>query len=35
MNDEVLAEASNGFYSRPGNNFSNTSIDSEALLDHR
>ncbi|KAK3355044.1 hypothetical protein B0H65DRAFT_33508 [Neurospora tetraspora] len=35
MNDEVLAEARNGFYSRPGNNFSNTSIDSEALLDHR
>ncbi|KAK1781918.1 hypothetical protein QBC45DRAFT_29898 [Copromyces sp. CBS 386.78] len=35
MNDEVLAEARNGFYSHPGNNFSNTSIDSEALLDHR
>ena len=35
MNDEVLAEASNGFYSRAGNNFSNTSIDSAALLDHR
>ncbi|EGZ77320.1 cora-domain-containing protein [Neurospora tetrasperma FGSC 2509] len=35
MNDKALAEARNGFYSQPGNNFSNTSIDSEALLDHR
>ncbi|KAK3498443.1 hypothetical protein B0T13DRAFT_263267 [Neurospora crassa] len=35
MNDKALAEARNGFYSQPRNNFSNTSIDSEALLDHR
>ncbi|KAK0656696.1 hypothetical protein B0T16DRAFT_319983 [Cercophora newfieldiana] len=32
---EGLEEASEGFYSRPSRNLSNTSIDSEALLDHR
>ncbi|KAL2130095.1 hypothetical protein VTI74DRAFT_6896 [Chaetomium olivicolor] len=33
--NEDLEEARQGFYSRPGRNLSNTSIDSEALLDHR
>jgi hypothetical protein len=36
--DELTSEmgaAREGFYSRPGQNLSNTSIDSETLLDHR
>lgn len=36
-NSEGLEELhkSQSFYSRPGRNLSNTSIESEALLDHR
>ncbi len=30
-----LEEQTEGFYLRPSNNLSNTSLDSEALLDHR
>jgi magnesium transporter len=32
---EGFEESSEGFYSRPSHNLSSTSIDSEALLDHR
>lgn len=35
LNSEGLADESQNFYSRPGRNLSNTSLDSEALLDHR
>ncbi|KAK3328859.1 hypothetical protein B0H66DRAFT_4190 [Apodospora peruviana] len=35
MNSEGLDVVDEGFYSRPGRNLSNTSLDSEALLDHR
>lgn len=34
-NSEALDEVRESFYSRPGRNLSNTSIESEALLDHR
>jgi magnesium transporter len=35
VNEEGLGEAPPGFYTRPGRNLSATSIESEALLDHR
>jgi magnesium transporter len=34
-NEEGLDEATPGFYTRPGRNLSTTSLESEALLDHR
>lgn len=35
VDSEDLDEMRQSFYSRPGQNLSNTSIESEALLDHR
>ncbi|KAK3362242.1 hypothetical protein B0T25DRAFT_442854 [Lasiosphaeria hispida] len=35
LNSEGLEQSRESFYSRPSHNLSNTSIDSEALLDHR
>jgi len=35
VGSEGVAAAREGFYARPGLNNSNTSIDSDALLDHR
>ncbi|KAK3695011.1 hypothetical protein B0T22DRAFT_89825 [Podospora appendiculata] len=35
MHHEELEAVRESFYSRPGENFSNTSLDSETLLDHR
>jgi len=35
MASEGMDGVGEGFYSRPGRNLSNTSLDSEALLDHR
>ncbi|KAK4151475.1 hypothetical protein C8A00DRAFT_17109 [Chaetomidium leptoderma] len=35
VNSEGLDEVPQGFYTRPGRNLSSTSIESEALLDHR
>ncbi|KAL1879935.1 hypothetical protein VTK73DRAFT_6631 [Phialemonium thermophilum] len=35
LQSEGLGDGRENFYSAPGNSFSNTSLDSEALLDHR
>lgn len=35
VTEEGLDEGAQSFYSRPGRNLSTTSIESEALLDHR
>ncbi|KAK1755361.1 hypothetical protein QBC47DRAFT_214771 [Echria macrotheca] len=35
LNNESMGEEGGGFYARPSDNLSTTSIDSEALLDHR
>lgn len=35
VNSEGLDEVRQGFYTRPGRNLSTTSLESEALLDHR